>query len=347
MIDEDDHEAYVLELYEHILNRKPRPDELANWTKAVEELGARKVFSLFTQCQERADLVRVKTPFHNGHYYSPIVDPATVTTYVSERRNQQPENLSGILIDKAEIEANFATLAPQISTCPFAPLETPNFRYFFNNTSFPASDALILYSMVRTYKPRQIIEIGSGYSTACMLDAAEQGSLSPFNLTCIDPDCERLRSRLRSGDEQRTTILEKSVQEIPLSTFRQLRSGDILFIDSTHVLKTGSDVHYELFEVLPSLAPGVFVHFHDIQYPFEYPNDWIFQGNYSWNETYALRAFLMYNRVFKIHMWSSMLAQTQPQLMDNTSPWLRPNPGGSLWLRRAERLHPLPEERRP
>ena len=87
-----------------------------------------------------------------------------------------------------------------------------------------------------------------------------------------------------------------------------LEPNDFLFVDSTHVLKTGSDVHYELFYLLPRLNPGVLVHFHDVGYPFEYPDKWIYELNYSWNEAYALRAFLMFNAEFSIKFWNSLYA---------------------------------------
>ena len=127
--------------------------------------------------------------------------------------------------------------------------------------------------------------------TASLLDTADELSLRP-RITCIEPYPERLRSLLRTADE--VEILETPVQKVSLSRFAELGSGDILFIDSTHVLKSGSDVHYELFEILPSLQPGVAVHFHDLPYPFEYPLQWVFEENYSWNEAYAPRAFLIY-----------------------------------------------------
>ena len=153
-----------------------------------------------------------------------------------------------------------------------------------------------------------------------MLDAVDHFGLSDFTITSINPDAARLRSRLLEEDRSRVDIIEGPVQDVPVSTFSKLNENDILFIDSTHVLKTASDVHYELFSILPSLNKGVLVHFHDIQYPFEYPRQWLFEDNLSWNEIYALRAFLMYNSAFERVFWNGLFAHRQRALVHETNP---------------------------
>jgi len=167
-----------------------------------------------------------------------------------------------------------------------------------------------------------------------MLDCADEFGLDT-KFTFIDPYPERLRTLLRQDDYRRVTIIETPVQETDQNLYAALGRGDILFIDSTHVLKTGSDVHYELFRILPGLQRGVVIHFHDIQYPFEYPDQWIFGTNYSWNEIYALRAFLMYNSEFRIRFWGSCMAQRRPQLIREVFPLFLKNPGGSLWIEKT------------
>jgi predicted O-methyltransferase YrrM len=192
---------------------------------------------------------------------------------------------------------------------------------------------VMLRAMIAHFRPKNVIEIGSGFSSACILDAVDQVGLSDFTMTCIDPDPSRLRSRLREEDHSRVKIIEGPVQDVPVSTFSTLNENDILFIDSTHVLKTASDVHYELFSILPSLKKGVLVHFHDIHYPFEYPRQWLFEKNLSWNEIYALRAFLMYNTAFEVVFWTGLFAHRQHALILETHPLFLQNPGGSIWLR--------------
>jgi hypothetical protein len=114
-----------------------------------------------------------------------------------------------------------------------------------------------------------------------------------------------------------------------------LERNDILLIDSTHVMKTGSDVHFELFHLLPRLKPGVLVHVHDVVFPFEYPTQWVFDENYSWNEAYALRCFLMFNSAFKVLFWSSLYARTYTDaIRGEFAPFLR-NPGSAIWIERV------------
>ena len=113
-----------------------------------------------------------------------------------------------------------------------------------------------------------------------------------------------------------------------------LASGDILFIDSTHVSKAGSDVNHIFFKILPSLAEGVNIHLHDIFYPFEYPKEWIYEGR-AWNENYVLHAFLQYNSAFKITFFSNFLARFHHRTFHEKMPLCMKNTGGSIWLQRV------------
>lgn len=130
-------------------------------------------------------------------------------------------------------------------------------------------------------------------------------------------------------------VLVTNVQDVSPETFSSLDAGDILFIDSTHVLKSGSDVHFELFEILPRLQAGVVIHFHDIPYPFEYPDEWIVERNYSWNEAYALHAFLAFNDSFRITLWNSFLAATKREHLDLAGSKFPENPGSGIWITRC------------
>jgi hypothetical protein len=96
-------------------------------------------------------------------------------------------------------------------------------------------------------------------------------------------------------------------------------------------------LHFELFSILPSLKSGVVIHFHDIQFPFEYPQQWVIDNKISWNEIYALRAFLMYNSDFPVLFWFSMLAKANRQLIASTFPLALKNPGGSIWIEKSKR----------
>ena len=140
-------------------------------------------------------------------------------------------------------------------------------------------------------------------------------------------------------DLERHEIIERPVQAIDLSVFEELGSNDILFIDSTHVLKAGSDVAFELFEILPRLRRGVIVHFHDMFWPFEYPTRWIFDLQYSWNELYAVRAFLAFNHEFDILFFNDYLCVKHADLIRTADlpdylKIIQRSCGGGLWLRR-------------
>ena len=130
-------------------------------------------------------------------------------------------------------------------------------------------------------------------------------------------------------------ILAKKVYDVELETFTRLEAGDILFVDSSHVAKVGSDVNDIFFRILPALNPGVYIHFHDILDGFEYPREWIYAGR-AWNEAYLLRAFLQYNHAFSIEFFNSWIWEWQTSELVSLLPLARATPGTSIWLRKAE-----------
>ena len=164
-----------------------------------------------------------------------------------------------------------------------------------------------------------------------MLDTSERYLDWSPRITMIEPYPEQVQELVHPGDLDRVALLSDPVQQVPLSVFAALEAGDVLFIDSTHVSRVGSDVNYEIFEILPALQPGVFVHFHDIFYPFEYPLSWVEEGR-GWNEAYVLRAFLEFNDDFEIVLFNDFLAVRAADKIAREMPlWTR---GGSLWLRK-------------
>jgi hypothetical protein len=188
--------------------------------------------------------------------------------------------------------------------------------------------------MLLELKPKKIIEIGSGFSSACALDTISREFDDPVEMTFIEPYPDTLNSLLSEHDRQHVKLLQTGVQQVDLDVFRSLDAGDILFIDSTHVSKTGSDVNFELFEILPSLKKGVIIHFHDIFWPFEYPAQWISEGR-SWNELYTVRAFLMYQDEFKIRFFNHYAALQLEPIIRAEYPNFLINPGGGLWLEKS------------
>jgi predicted O-methyltransferase YrrM len=185
--------------------------------------------------------------------------------------------------------------------------------------------------MLRWLRPRRIVEVGSGHSSALMLDTADERAW-PIKFLFIEPYPDRLKTLLRTSDAAHE-ILPVPVQDVLLSRFDALESGDILFIDSSHVAKVGSDVVWLLEAVLPALHAGVVVHIHDIFWPFEYPEVWLRQGR-AWNEAYFVRAFLQFNSAFEILWFTSYLTTCHRERVAAKMPLLLRDHGGSLWLRK-------------
>jgi len=216
---------------------------------------------------------------------------------------------------------------------PFAGGRTEGLRYYFDNDVFGYADAIFLHCMLRYLRPRRIIEVGSGFSSAVILDTAERFLDSSTQMTLVEPYPERLFTLLKPGDLDRIRLVREPVQSIDLDVFCELEDRDVLLIDSTHVAKLGSDVNHEVFQVLPLLRPGVVVHFHDVFYPFEYPLDWAREGR-AWNEAYVLRAFLSFNRAYEIVLFNDLVAGRFRDVLERDFPLCLKNTGGSLWLRR-------------
>jgi predicted O-methyltransferase YrrM len=177
-------------------------------------------------------------------------------------------------------------LLEELSQHRFRPSDRGGPRYDPANDQFPPHDAAVLYAMVRHLRPARVVEVGCGWSTTVAAAAIADGGLGT-RLTCIEP---YPRDFLREMGDQLTLRVEK-VEHSPVSLFEELEAGDVLFIDSSHVVKTGSDVVHLFLEVLPRLAAGVVVHVHDIFIPEDYPQGWVSSG-FNWNEQYLLQAYL-------------------------------------------------------
>ena len=170
-----------------------------------------------------------------------------------------------------------------------------------------------------------------------MLDTVDKFFGFQPEMTLVEPYPDRLKRLLKPEDSARVTIIEKRVQDVPLSTFASLQAGDLLFVDSSHVIKCGSDLQFLLFRVLPQLPDGVFVHFHDVFNGFEYPEWWVKKGWY-WNEDYVLRAFLAYNDSWEIYLFNDYAGVAFKDFISEKMPLAMKNPGGSLYLRKTGRV---------
>jgi hypothetical protein len=270
-----------------------------------------------------------------GHFYSPICDPAELTRhYRDPATTPPPDALPGIDLAHGTQLQLWEQLAPFLADASALVTGKLCKRYPKPSLSFGVGDAIIYCCMLRHLRPAQIIEIGAGSSSALALDTLDQFFADRPRCCFIDPYPALLRSMLTPEDNATVEVIESGIQDVPLARFDVLGNNDILFIDSTHIVKTGSDVTYELFELLPRLRSGVVVHFHDIFYPFEYPRQWAVELNYSWNEIYALRAFLTGNRDWEILFFNDYFARIERARVAQDAPEILTNPVGSLWLRR-------------
>lgn len=323
----------IEQLYRAFLGREPEPGAVQAW---VGRLEAGMDVATLVRAFLAADEFRLRDAPASGlfvppgHFYSPIVDPAAVApAFGPGVVVREPAALN---VDAAAQLATWERLLPYLQSQPFADDKAPGLRYFFNNPAFGHADGAVLHGMLRSSRPRRLVEAGSGYSSACALDTIDQFLGGEVEVTFIEPHPQLLRQLVEPARLERCTVLPHPVQATDPRVFEALEAGDILFIDSTHVMKTGSDVCHELFEILPRLQPGVLIHFHDVFWPFEYPAPWVLHENRSWNEVYGLRAFLMYNRAFQIEFFCDYFSRHFRARIEAEFPTMLKNSGGSLWL---------------
>jgi hypothetical protein len=269
-----------------------------------------------------------------GHYYSPVVSPEEVTKHEGWIFDKD-RNLDGITINEEEQAALLHKIAEDYADTIYLGNHHKGLRYYFDNNTFEYSDAIFLHHMIRQFCPKKIIEIGSGFSSAVMLDTNEFHFGNSIELIFIEPYPERLQGLMKAGDDKIVKLIPEKLQDVPLDFFRQLAAGDILFVDSTHVSKTGSDVNMIIFDILPILPKGVIIHFHDIFYPFEYPKEWVLGwSGFGWNEIYLLRAFLTNNDQYKIILFNTYLEHSREEWFKQNMPLCLKDRGGSLWIQK-------------
>ena len=334
---------FVRSLFQNVLGISDATEaRLAPWIARAVAIGdPLEFYKVFVAHKINTDRLRAAadsaTLLPNGHFYSPVVSRADVAE--EWERLTRPRQPACIEIDIDGQLRTWHRLANSFATLPFPNNAALGKRYHFLNPTYSFGDASIYWGMLNLLRPRRIIEVGSGFSSAMVLDAIDALDL-PTACTFIDPYpqlAEKVTAPLRPPHR----VLGQKIQHIDPDMVRGLEENDILFIDSSHVVKTGSDVHFELFELIPQLQPGVVVHFHDIFYPFEYPSDWVLNLNRSWNEAYFVHAFLMYNSAFEIVFFNTFFAREFREIVRATIPahadrFLR-NPGGGLWLRTSKK----------
>ncbi len=269
-----------------------------------------------------------------GHFYSPIPSLTEVRQNEEKIFGSIPRSIPGIDLNESDQLALFEEFKEYYGEMPFKPQKTGSLRYYFENPAFSYSDAIVLHCMIRHVKPKKIIEVGSGYSSCMMLDTNELFFQNTINTTFIEPYPKLLLSLIKKEDRDRITLIPEKLQDMDLKEFESLESNDILFIDSTHVGRVNSDVNYIFSDILPVLNKGVYIHFHDIFYPFEYPKSWVYE-NRAWNELYMLRTFLQFNSSFKIIFFNTFLEHFYEDKFKSDMPLCMKNKGGNIWIRKC------------
>lgn len=288
---------------------------------------------------DRADRVFPFWERHGLHiirnsYDSPVPDSRLLSPEVLTRRSELP----GVELNEQRqlelLESFAARFGAEYARFPRDP--DPAFpRFHLANGAFEAGDAEVAYSMVRASQPRRLVEVGCGHSTRCMTlavaaNAAESGHVTEY--TAIDPFAAHV-----AGLPEVTRYLPRRVETLPLELFTSLDRGDILFIDSPHVVTTGGAVQWLYLEVLPRLRPGVLVQVHDVFLPAEYPAAWLREEKRFYNEQYLLQAFLAFNSCFEVLWMGSWMHLTHPAELAAAIPSYDPRSDwpGSFWMRRT------------
>lgn len=268
--------------------------------------------------------------FPPGHFYSPIADPEDLKVR-AERIWAPGCDLAGIDLNVDEQLELLAQLRQYQETVEY-PIEAPGDPtvYFYKNDQFPVLDAEFLHAALCHFRPRTVIEVGSGFSSLVTAGVNRQILNYEINFTCIEP---YPRQFLIDGVDGISSLVRKKVEDVELAYFDRLEAGDLLFIDSSHVAKIGSDVNYLFFEVIPRLKSGVMVHIHDVFLPDEYPKVWAIDEGRNWNEQYLLRAFLQFNNAWKV-LWSAYFMSTRhtQAVMDVFPRFPQLGGGGSFWM---------------
>ena len=265
------------------------------------------------------------------HYYQPLINPKKHLTK-SLRIDRNLPGISWNVKEQLTLLKQFRFNQELLQI----PLEkTDKLEFYFDNNSYLAGDAEYLYNIVRLKQPKRIIEIGCGFSTLMIQKALQENKKANGEYecehTCIEP------YEMPWLEQLKIKVMRKKVEEIEPVFFTKLGNEDILFIDSSHVIRPQGDVLFEIIQILPVLNSGVIVHIHDVFSPKDYLDEWIF-SHVLWNEQYLLEAFLTYNDHYKIigavnflkHHHFDALAEKCPILAKNSN--AEP---GSFWIQKV------------
>ena len=267
---------------------------------------------------------------HCKNYYGPFVAATDIKKSLDDERNIPGLNLD-FNIHKRFL--NNLDFGPELVAIPDT--GTNILQYAYKKGMFGSGDAEIFYGIIRHLKPRRIIEIGAGSSTLIAQQAIKCNQQENDNYSCSHICIEPYENAwLEKLDIE---VIRKKVEDLPVTFFHSLKENDILFVDSSHVVKPQGDVLFEIFDIYGSINRGVYVHVHDIFTPRDYPSDWIIDQRRLWHEQYLLEAFLSFNDKFEIVCALNWVSKNHPQLLTKACPVLMnrvQNNPGSFWFRR-------------
>jgi len=270
------------------------------------------------------------------HYYSPVPNNRALAREPARSRvwPRDPAATPGVdWRDQQQVSLVRDEFAKQ-SELSFPDGPTGDRRdYHAQSEMFSRLDASVLAALLRRFRPRRMIEVGCGWSSLVTARVNREYLEGSMHFTCVEPYPPEF---LSDGIDGISELIVSPVEQLALETFQQLGEGDVLFIDTSHTVKTGGDVVFLFGEVLPRLAPGVVIHIHDMFLPRDYPQEWVFDGR-AWNEQYLVRAFLSFNSAFRVLLGVGYMSHFHPDVLAG---WLPSYPerygdgGGSLWIQR-------------
>ncbi|MBI4947155.1 MAG: class I SAM-dependent methyltransferase [Bacteroidetes bacterium] len=271
-----------------------------------------------------------------NYYYSPIPD----TTLFSDDFFAKESQLIGFDLNEAkQLELLKKFVGKYRTEYDRFPVKPANYYDFFTiQTSYRCVDAQMLYCFVRELKPKKIIEIGSGYSTMLTAQALRKNKTENAECICDFAAIEPYPNvNIKKGFEGLSRLISLPVEKVPYVEFEELNENDILFIDSSHTVRAGGDVVYEVLELLPRLKKGVYIHIHDIFFPFQYPKVF-FDDKRFWAEQYLVQAFLINNDAFEISWTSHYMHRKHTDLLKSSMNYYEPGMlfVSSLWLKKIK-----------
>jgi hypothetical protein len=275
------------------------------------------------------------------HFYSPVPD---IEDLEQRKMWDRKSTMAGIDFQIDQQLVLLAGLGNEFGhECdwPLTATDDP-YRFYTENVSFSYGCAAGLHCILRYFKPRHVIEVGSGNSSlvispALLMNGKDSREERTSEYTIIDP---YPRPIIENGLPGLTRLVKERIEMLDVSLFGQLQENDVLFIDSGHTVRTGSDVNYLILDVLPRLAPGVIVHFHDVSLPYDYAKEYFKNPQFRmfWTEAYLLQAFLSLNSQFEVMLALSYLMTDQREAFRNAFKFYDPNKhramSGSFWIRR-------------